>query len=173
MEQDAPQLAEVTEFGWTNGYITKKWLEAVFDPNTRDRVPTGCHRLLIMDGHNTHIKVDFLEACWTRNIDCLILPSNMTSIFQPLDVAFFNQLKMSYHSKCERHLLHTSSTTLSKGLFFSWHQQAWKETAVGRKIRPGWRDSGLWPLDAKMMGAEEEIPHTPQPNPIQTEPLNL
>ena len=170
MEADVPQLAEVTESGWVNGVMMKKWLEAVFDPYTRDRVPRGKRRLLILDGHDTHVKVDFLEACWSRNISCLILPSNMTNIFQPLDVAFFNQLKRSYHSKCEEHLLHTSSTTLSKGLFWRWHQQAWKETAVGRFIRPGWKKSGLWPLDAEMMGVKEDLPCTPPPDPIKIEP---
>ena len=36
MEPDCPQLAEVTKSGWTNGYMVKKWLETVFDPQTRD-----------------------------------------------------------------------------------------------------------------------------------------
>jgi len=170
MRDDVRQLAEVTDSGWTNGYITKKWLEQVFDPCTRERVPSGQRRLLIMDGHDTHVKVDFLHACWARDISCLILPANMSSILQPLDVAFFNQLKMSYHSKCKQHLLHTRSTTLAKGLFWQWHQEAWNETAVGRKIRPGWRDSGLWPLDRSMMGAEVKTPHTPPPNPVPIEP---
>jgi len=170
MRDDVRQLAEISESGWTNGYMTKKSLEQVFDPYTRERVPWGKRRLLIMDGRNTHVKVDFLEACWTRHISCLILPSNMTSIFQPLDVAFFNQVKLSYHSKCEQHLLHSLSTTLSKALFWKWHQDAWKETAIGRKIRPGWRKSGLWPLDGAVMGAEDDIPRTPPPNPIQDEP---
>lgn len=134
METDVPQLVEATESGWTNGFIAKKWLERVFDPYTRERVPPGKQCLLIMDGHATHLQVEFLEACWPRNIACLILPANMTSILQPLDVAFFNQLKMSYHSQSAQHLLHTRSITLSKGLFWRWHQLAWKETAVARKI---------------------------------------
>ena len=133
MEPDCPQLAEVTNSGWTNGYIMKKWLETVFDPYTRD-VPPGKRRLLIMDGHNTHVQVDFLDSCWSRAINCLILPSNMTSIFQPLDVAFFNQLKSAYHSKVHSHLLFSKATSLARGLFWKWHQQAWKETAVSRNI---------------------------------------
>ena len=43
-----------------------------------------------MDGHDTHVKVDLPEACWARNIEYVIPPVNMTSIFQPLQVAFFN-----------------------------------------------------------------------------------
>ncbi|CAD6567503.1 MAG: hypothetical protein TREMPRED_003680, partial [Tremellales sp. Tagirdzhanova-0007] len=82
-----------------------------------------------MAGHDTHVKVDFVEACWARNIDSVILPANMTNVFQPVDVAFFDQMKKTYHSKVEAHLLHSSSTSLFKGLFWRWHQLAWKETA--------------------------------------------
>ena len=41
MEPDIPQLAEVTDSGWTDGYIMKKWLETVFDPYTRLECPAG------------------------------------------------------------------------------------------------------------------------------------
>ena len=179
MEPDVPQLAEVTESGWTNGYMMKKWLETVFDPYTRD-VPPGKQRLLIMDGHDTHVQVDFLDSCWSRGIDCLILPSNMTSIFQPLNVAFFNQLKSAYHSKVHSHLLFSKSTSLSKGLLWKWHQQAWKETAVSRNKRPAWKKSGLWPLDRSILGLEHSTPppilaiHDPQtPSTIRIGRRNL
>ena len=167
MEPDVPQVADVTETGWVNSLMMKKWLEVAFDRYTRNNVPQGSRRLLIMDGHSTHVRVDFMDACWARDISCVILPSNMTSIFQPLDVAFFNQLKQAYHTKCEAHLLHSSATSLSKGLFWRWHQQAWKETATSRNIRPGWRKSGLWPLDKEMMGIDD---HTPPPIAL-AEPL--
>ena len=116
MEPHVPQLAEVTDSGWTNSYMMKKWLETVFDPYMQD-VPAAMRRLLIMDGHNTHVQVNSLDSCWARGFDCVILPANMTSIFQPLDVAFFNQLKSAYHSKVQSHLLNSKSTLLSKGLF--------------------------------------------------------
>ena len=158
MEPDCPQLAEVTDSGWTNEYIVKKWLETVFDPYTRDNTPAGMQRLLIMNGHEIHVQVDFLDSCWSRGINNLILPANMTSIFQPLDVAFCDQLKSVYHSKVQAQLLHFSSTLLSKGLFWRWHQKAWREMARSRNIRPAWRKARLWPLDQAIMEVENKHP---------------
>ena len=127
-------------------------------------------RLLIMDGHDTHVQIKFLDCCWARVIDCLILLASMTSIFQPLDVAFFNQLKLAYSSKIQAHLLNSNSTSFSKGLFRRWHQQAWREMAVSRNIRPAWRKSGLWPLDQLMMKLDDRYPSTPPPSRCIHEP---
>ena len=76
----------------------------------------------------------------------------VSRILQPSDVASFNRLKKAYHNQWERHLLNPSSTSLSKGLFFRWHQEAWKETAVKRESLSGWSESGLWPLSRAAMG---------------------
>ena len=167
-ERDIPQLAQATETGWSNSYMMKLWMEQAFDPFTKDRVPAGKHRLLLLDGHHSHIKVDFLDACWDRNITCLIFPPHMTSILQPLDVDFFNQLKMAYHRQYDAHILGSASNSVSKGLFWAWHQRAWRDTATSRQIRGAWRKTGLWPLRREMMGAEEEE-RTPEPQ----EPRNI
>ena len=142
----------------------KKWLETVFNPYTQVHTPAGMQRLLIMDGHDTHVQLDFLDSCWSRGTDCVILPANMTSIFQPLDVALFNQLKLAYNPTVQAHLLHSSSTLLSKGLFWRWHQQALRETATSRTIRPALRKAGLWPLNQSIIN----LPGTPPSTlPIQ------
>ena len=60
-----------------------------------------------MDGHDTHMQVNFLDSCWAQDIDCVLLPANMTSSLQPLDVACFNQLKSAYHSKVRAHPLNS------------------------------------------------------------------
>ena len=88
------QTALATESGWINSWVMMRWLEDVFDPATRDRVEGNQLRLLFMDGHDTHVKVAFLDACWARRIVVVILPANMSGIFQPLDVNFFNTLKL-------------------------------------------------------------------------------
>jgi len=173
-ETDVRQLAEVTESGWTNTYMTKKWMEQAFDPYTCDRVPTGKSRLLIMDGHESHLKVELLEACWDRGIAFLILPANLTAIFQPLDVDFFNQLKMAYHRHSEEHIFNSASTSASKGLFWGWHQKAWRDTATSHQIKGAWHETGLWPLSREGMGLPEEISsgeHTPERQlAVQIEP---
>jgi hypothetical protein len=95
------QITTTSHSGWTNGYIHKKWLETVFEPYTRQ---FGRNRLLILDGHDSHIKVDFLEACWARGIACLILPAHLSGVLQPLDVNFFNPLKAAQNAIQEKEI---------------------------------------------------------------------
>ena len=39
MRDDVRQLMEVTESGWINCFMIKKWLETVFDAYTRELFP--------------------------------------------------------------------------------------------------------------------------------------
>ncbi|AFR98864.1 hypothetical protein CNAG_05436 [Cryptococcus neoformans var. grubii H99] len=158
------QLAINTDSGWINSYVMLKWLEDAFDPYTRDIASGGRERrLLILDGAEPHTKVDFLEACWARNIVVILLPAKMSGRFQPLDVDFFNTLKAAYHRQLDEYQLGSSLRGVAKGMFWGWHQRAWRETATSRQIRGAWRKSGLFPLDPAVMGIEEQAPATPPP----------
>ncbi|EIW66170.1 hypothetical protein TREMEDRAFT_35394 [Tremella mesenterica DSM 1558] len=92
------QLATITNSGYINTYTMQQWLTECFDPFTRDRA-AGNPGLLILDGHETHTNIDFLDACWDRNIICRILPAHLSGVFQPLDVNFFNDLKLRYYEE--------------------------------------------------------------------------
>ena len=121
-----PHKADVTESGWVNNTVALRWLRDAFDPYTRNLVPPGKRRLLFMDGHNSHINVDFLEACWALDIVVIIFPASLSARFQPLDVNFFDFIKKSYHDKLDYCLLGSGNAGVAKGMFWSWHQQAWK-----------------------------------------------
>jgi len=75
MVQDKGQpkmQAVVSESGWINGFLANQWLVDCFDSYTKARA-NGVRRLVLLNGRNTHVQVSFLEACWGRNIVCLIL----------------------------------------------------------------------------------------------------
>lgn len=46
-----------------------------------------------------------------------------------------------------------------KGMFYLWHQRAWRQTASTKQIRSAWRTSGLWPLNKQI----DIDPRTPPP----------
>ncbi|KAM4061768.1 DDE superfamily endonuclease [Hirsutella rhossiliensis] len=59
-EADVPkdwQIA-VSDKGWTSDDLGLYWLKAVFDPYTR-RLTVGTRRLLILDGHGSHVTPEF------------------------------------------------------------------------------------------------------------------
>ena len=132
-------------------------MERCFDPYTRDRA-AGQRRLLYMDGPAIHTQVDFLEACWARDIDVIILPANLSARFQPLDVNFFHNLKNQYSMRVDDYQLGTTDLSAPKGLFYHWLQEAWADTAVTLQIESAWRRSGLSPLDKAIMGVPETTP---------------
>lgn len=60
--------------GWTDGVI-------------------GRLRLLLVDGHNSHYTMDFLDYAQEHNIQVLCYPSHSTHVYQGLDVVIFAPLK--------------------------------------------------------------------------------
>ena len=155
-------IAAVTSKGWNDGYMMKQWSERCFDPYTKFRA-NGERRLLLLDGPSFHLNVDFLEACWDRDIDLLVLPPNLTSRYQPLDVKnFFATLKLRYNQRIDDFQLGFEGNGAAKGMCYRCIQEAWQEAANPRQIRAAWRDAGIWPLDVDIMDAR---PVTP---PLQT-----
>ncbi|EIW73228.1 hypothetical protein TREMEDRAFT_25048 [Tremella mesenterica DSM 1558] len=169
-EPDIVQKGMVTQSGWSNTYICQKWLTDVFDPATRDHVPPHCRRLLFLDGADPHVKVEFLELCWSRNIVVIIFPAGLTGELQPLDVDFFNHLKRTFFNQLDDYQRGSCLSRAAKGMFWRWHQVAWKGTMQDNQIKAAWRKAGLWPLDPEVMGAVDlptssipPIPTTPPP----------
>ena len=60
-DEQPNMMAQVSDSGWINGPVALEWLEKCFNPYTRDRAE-GAIRLLVLDGHETHVQVRFLEV---------------------------------------------------------------------------------------------------------------
>ncbi|KYG39556.1 hypothetical protein M433DRAFT_48760, partial [Acidomyces richmondensis BFW] len=78
--------------GWTSNSHAFEWIRTVFEPCTRPVSPEE-RRLLIMDGHSSHITADFIAFCMDNAIDILILPPHCSHALQPLDVSVFSPTK--------------------------------------------------------------------------------
>ncbi|EOA88707.1 uncharacterized protein SETTUDRAFT_65552, partial [Exserohilum turcica Et28A] len=87
----------VSENGWTNNELGLAWLKH-FDEHTKTRQSStvGGHRLLIIDGHESHCSIDFQDLCKEKNIILLCMPPHSSHLLQPLDVACFSPLKRKY-----------------------------------------------------------------------------
>jgi hypothetical protein len=81
--------------GWSNNDIGLAWLEQVFDRYTKAKARRAW-RLLIVDGHGSHVTSDFIEYCHENKILLLILPAHSTHTLQPLDVVMFKSLSSGY-----------------------------------------------------------------------------
>jgi hypothetical protein len=53
--------------GWSNNDVGLAWLEQVFDRYTKVKARRSWH-LLIVDGHGSHVTLDFIEYCYQNKI---------------------------------------------------------------------------------------------------------
>ena len=90
----------VSKKGWTNEDLGLSWLTQLFEPKTRSKAGNN-KRLLIVDGHSSHMNMKFIEYCDTHNILLGILPPHSTHRLQPLDVAVFSPLAAAYSNQID------------------------------------------------------------------------
>ena len=135
----------VSDNGWTNDKLGFDWLQSVFEPYTKDRT-IGAYRLLILDGHSSHLTPLFDQFCTEHKIISLCMPSHSSHILQPLDVGCFSVLKRSYGRQVEQ-LMRLGIDRIDKPDFLTSYQQARTETFKEDTIRNGFKATGLVPYD--------------------------
>ena len=65
----------VSNNGWTTDELTFEWLREVFEPQTRDRT-VGRYRLLVLDGHGSHLTPEFDKFCTEHRILTECIPAH-------------------------------------------------------------------------------------------------
>ena len=100
-DQDLTAYFGTSEKGWSNDNMGIYWLQYVFDRHTKPMA--GLHRrLLIVDGHNSHVNMRFINYCDQSRIVLAILPPHSTHRLQPLDVSVFGPLSDYYSQEINR-----------------------------------------------------------------------
>ncbi len=137
----------VTPSGWSNDDAGLGWLQQMFDVNTKDRARRKW-RLLIVDGHGSHLTRAFLRYCYLHKILVAIFPPHSTHTLQPLDVVMFKPLSSEY-SKQLTTRLHRSKglVPVKKGDFFPLFWQAWLNSFTKTHILKSFEATGIHPLN--------------------------
>ena len=132
----------VSENGWTTNEIGLTWLK-LFHEHTKDRV-VGTHRLLVLDGHNSHINAEFDRFCLDHKIIPICMPAHSSHILQPLDVGCFSALKQAYGHGVEQ-LMGRGVNHIDKHEFLPLYRQARQTALHQNNIRAGFAATGLVP----------------------------
>jgi hypothetical protein len=153
-----------TKNGWSNNEFGLNYLKNIFDPYTRAKAGRA-RRLLIVDGHSSHVNWEFLETCDRLRILVAILPPHTTHRIQPLDVALFQPLATAYSRELDA-LIHKgeSFVSITKRLFWPMFKKAWDASFTKENIESGWRKTGIWPFNPSVVLSKIKRPSTP-PNP--------
>lgn len=104
--------------GWSNNDIGLHWLKEVFERETRRHASTG-YRLLLLNGHGSHVTMDFINYCHDHKILLAVYPPHATHTLQPLDVVMFKPLANAYSTQLTQYLQDSQGIlNITKGDFF-------------------------------------------------------
>lgn len=131
--------------GWTSNKHGLQWLREVFEPSTREKAD-GKPRLLICDGHDSHITASWIAHCMRNNIIFMVLPPHSSHLTQPLDVGVFGPLKTHMATALEP-IISTEIHRLIKAEWLAAYVKAHRNAFSIRNIRAGFSGTGILPLN--------------------------
>jgi hypothetical protein len=140
--------------GWTNNDVDLAWLEQVFRRQTKEKARWQRNwRLLILDGHSSHLTMDFIDYCCANSILLAIFPPHNTQTLQPLGVVCFKPLSSNY-SALTNHLYKMQELlVVQKGYFFPLFWSAWQSFFTTDIVRKSFKATSIWPMDLSVIVA--------------------
>ena len=162
-EEELPQdwVIGVSDNGWTTNKLGMDWINH-FNRHTKERT-VGTHRLLIIDGHESHDSLEFQQYCKDNKIIALCLPPHSSHLTQPLDVACFAALKKAYGRQAEI-LMRNQINHITKTEFLPCFIRAYNAAITSSNIQGGFRGAGLVPFDPQRVISSLDVKlRTPSP----------
>jgi hypothetical protein len=137
----------VSKKGWTNEELGISWLSKIFEPRTRAKAGNS-RRLLLVDGHSSHVNLRFIDFCDRHGIILVILPPHSTHRLQPLDVGIFSPLATAYSKEIDQ-LIQSSHgfSRVTKRIFWRLFRTAWNSALTLENIRSAFASPGISPLN--------------------------
>jgi hypothetical protein len=153
---------EVSPNGWTSNEIGLRWLEKLFIPSTSSRIK-GRYRLLILDGHGSHLTPKFDEICEKNDIIAICMPPHSSHLLQPLDIGCFAVLKRFYGRFIEAKM-RLQINHIDKFDFLEAYRSARIEAFKLETIKNSFAAAGLLPYNPDRVLTKLDIRlHTPTP----------
>jgi hypothetical protein len=137
--------------GWTNNDIGLSWLKQVFDRSTKEKAGRS-YRLLILDGHGSHLTKDFIEYCDRNRILLAVYPPHSTHTLQPLDVVMFKPFSSAYSNQVAAFIERCQGlTSMSKRDFYPMFMAAWEASFKKDTILKAFEATGLSPFEPEVI----------------------
>jgi DDE superfamily endonuclease len=121
--------------GYTDHELSFEWVSKVFHPATVRRC-RGHTRLLVMDGHSSHLTGKF------HDILPICLPAHTTHMLQPLDVGCFGPLAHYYRTEVEDACV-SGLDSVSKFDFIRFYAAAQQRAFTPRNVCSSFSQSGI------------------------------
>ena len=137
----------VSTTGWTNDGLGLAWLQQVFQRFTAEKARRK-YRLLLIDGHGSHLTEEFLEYCHRHKILLAVYPPHSTHTLQPLDVVMFKPLSTAYSKELQQRLFkHQGLVPVKKSDFFKLFWDAWATSFSEKNVLSSFKSTGISPFN--------------------------
>jgi hypothetical protein len=157
----------ISDNGWTTDKIGIDWLQNHFIPYTNGRV-MGIYRMLVLDGHGSHLTAEFDQICTKNNIIPVCMPPHSSHLLQPLDVSCFAVLKRKYGQLVEQRM-RLGFNHIDKIDFLTAFPEARTTAYKAETIRNGFAATGLVPFDPNQVYQQLTVQlKTPTPPPSRS-----
>lgn len=134
-----------SENGWMTQETFFEYMSNVFEPwLTENNILRPV--IFFMDGHSSHISLHLSKFCAEKGIQLIALYPNATHLLQPLDVAVFHPLKVSWKKKVTEWRMANEGRQIEKKNFPEVLKKALDELPPSTIIS-GFKKCGLVPWD--------------------------
>src|SRR4051794_36054649 len=137
-------MAVTSKKGWTTDLLAMAWMEKIFEPQTRDKA-NGQHRILIVNGHGSHLTPEFLDYAEKHKIIVLLMPSHTSHILQPMD-RVFPSVKHWFRHEVDS-WLKLGETRVTKTDFMRIYSKTRPKAMTVETVQSGFRKTGLNPFN--------------------------
>jgi hypothetical protein len=137
--------------GWTDNELGLEWLKQCFEPHTRPVHENSKYRLLIFDGHASHITTQAIRFCMASKIILLCLPPHTTHLLQPLDVGVFLPLATAYKKGLQAKTRYGFTYSIDKVDFLDIYQEARRTAITTENVQNAWRSTGINPWNPNIV----------------------
>ena len=133
----------VSETGYMDDELGMLYISQHFEPHTQ----TGRPRILIVDGHSSHIFRPVVQFALDHNIHLIQLLSKSTHILQPLDVGCFALLQATYERYHNEWLTKNPFGVIRKVDFLELLFNTRNEVYTISIVKSAWKATEYWPID--------------------------
>ena len=127
-------LYGMSEKGWTDQELFFFWMTQLFVKH----IPPTRPVMLLVDGHASHYEPETIKVAAEAGIVIFCLPPRSTHVAQPLDVSFFQPLKVYWSEVCHTYMQNNPGRVVTKIQFSTLFAEAWYKA-----IHPGNHVSGF------------------------------
>lgn len=149
----------VSDSGWSNGEIFRKYLQEHFLSFTQGRDPLQ-PILLLYDGHRSHISMELIEWAQGNNIILFVLPPHTSHVLQPLDVGCFGPFQKIYDNLRHKFIRYNLQSTVPKHAVCELGCKAYNLSLSSANLVASFRKCGICPFDPSAVDTINFMPST-------------